>query len=121
MRWLKLLRIPHRYNGDFPNFIQVFCFVQMKLQAAVPRKIFFINQPDTAYNTQLNQDLFMVACTGPPATISCEPRQARKGAAAAVDSGAGVSLVQAAILPCREARTQADAWDDAGISGITSL
>ncbi len=72
----------------------------MKLHAAVPRKIFFINQPDTAYNTQLNQDLFMVACTGPPATISCEPRQARKGAAAAVDSGAGVWLVQVTSIPC---------------------
>ena len=63
------------------------------------RKIVFINQPDTAYNTQLNQDLFMVACTGPPATISCEPRQARKGAAAAVDSGAGVWLVQVTSIP----------------------
>jgi hypothetical protein len=38
-----------------------------------------------------------------------------------VDSGAGVSLVQAALLPCREALGQADAWDDAGISGITSF
>jgi len=36
----------------------------------------------------------MVACAGPPATISCEPRQARKGAAAAVVSSAGVWLVQ---------------------------
>ena len=32
----------------------------------------------------------MVAPAGPPATINCEPRQARKGAAATVDSGAGV-------------------------------
>ncbi len=40
----------------------------------------------------------MVACAGPSATISCEPRQARKGAAAAVDSGAGVWLVQVATL-----------------------
>jgi len=70
------------------------------LHAAMCSKIFFINQPDTAYNTQLNQDLFMVACTGPPATISCEPRQARKGAAAAVDSGAGVWLVQVTSIPC---------------------
>ena len=31
--------------------------------------------------------------TGPLATTSCEPRQARKGAAAAADSGAGVWLV----------------------------
>ena len=71
----------------------------MKLHAPVLWKIFFINQPDTAYNTQLYQDLFMVACTGPPATISCEPRQARKGAAAAVDSGAGVWLVQVTSIP----------------------
>lgn len=40
----------------------------------------------------------MVACIGPLATISCEPRQARKGAAAAADSGAGVRLVRAATL-----------------------
>jgi len=31
-----------------------------------------------------------VAPAGPLATTSCEPRQARKGAAAAMDSGAGV-------------------------------
>ena len=35
----------------------------------------------------------MVSCIGPLATISREPRQARKGAAAAVDSGAGMWLV----------------------------
>ncbi len=40
----------------------------------------------------------LVACAGPPATISCEPRQTRKGAAAAVDSGAGVWLVQVASI-----------------------
>ena len=33
---------------------------------------------------------FMVALAGPPAAIRCEPRQARKGAAAAADSSAGV-------------------------------
>ena len=39
---------------------------------------------------------------GPLATINREPGQARKGAAAAVDSGAGVWLVRAATLspPC---------------------
>ena len=30
---------------------------------------------------------------GPPATIGCEPRQARKGAAVTIDSGAGVWLL----------------------------
>jgi hypothetical protein len=35
-----------------------------------------------------------VACAGPLATRSCEPRQAWKGAAAAVDLSAGVWLVQ---------------------------
>lgn len=40
--------------------------------------------------------LFMVACIGPLATINREPGQARKGAAAAVDSCAGVWLVRAA-------------------------
>ena len=40
----------------------------------------------------------MAARIGPPATTSCEPRQARKGAAAAVASGAGVWLIGAATL-----------------------
>ena len=40
----------------------------------------------------------MVTCIGPLATIYREPGQARKGAAAAVDSGAGVWLVQVATL-----------------------
>ena len=40
----------------------------------------------------------MVACVGPLATRSREPGQARKGAAAAVDSGAGVWLAQVASL-----------------------
>ena len=40
----------------------------------------------------------MVARAGSPATRSCEPRQARKGAAAAADAGAGVQLVRAAAL-----------------------
>ncbi len=38
----------------------------------------------------------MVAFVGPLATISCEPRQARKGATVTVDSGAGVWLALAA-------------------------
>ena len=41
---------------------------------------------------------FMVTCIGPLATISCKPGQARKGAAAAVDLGAGVWLVRVATL-----------------------
>ena len=36
----------------------------------------------------------MVACMGPFATMSCKPRQARKGATVAVISGAEVWLVQ---------------------------
>ena len=45
----------------------------------------------------------MVAPVGLPATISCEPRQARKGAAAATDSGAGerwagVAIISSAII-----------------------
>ncbi len=40
----------------------------------------------------------MAAPVGPPATTSCEPRQARKGAAAAVTSGAGVRPVGVAAL-----------------------
>ena len=38
----------------------------------------------------------MVACVGPLATIDRELSQARKGAAVAVDSGAGVWLAQVA-------------------------
>ena len=40
----------------------------------------------------------MVAHSGPPATIRCEPRQARKGATVAADSCAGVWLVWVATL-----------------------
>ena len=38
----------------------------------------------------------MVTLAGPLATINCESSQARKGAAAAMDSGAGVWLVRGA-------------------------
>ncbi len=40
----------------------------------------------------------MVACIGLLATIDCGPRQAWKGAAAAIDSCAGVGLVRVATL-----------------------
>ena len=40
----------------------------------------------------------MVACMGPFATMSCKPRQARKGATVVVTSGAGVWLVWAASI-----------------------
>ena len=40
----------------------------------------------------------MVAFVGPLATISCELRQARKGATVTVDSGAGVWLALAASI-----------------------
>ena len=40
----------------------------------------------------------MATRVGPLATINCEPRQAWKGAAAAVDSCAGVWLVRVATL-----------------------
>jgi len=40
----------------------------------------------------------MVICAGPLATQSCEPRQARKGAAAAVVAGAGVWLAWVATF-----------------------
>ena len=43
----------------------------------------------------------MVTRIGPLATISREPGQARKGAAAAVDLGAGVWLVRVATLYIR--------------------
>ncbi len=40
----------------------------------------------------------MVALIGSSATIDCEPGQARKGAATAIDSGAGVQLVGAITI-----------------------
>ncbi len=40
----------------------------------------------------------MAGRVGLPATIRCEPRQTRKGAAAAADSGAGVGLARTATL-----------------------
>ena len=46
----------------------------------------------------------MVTHSGPLATIGCEPRQARKGAAAAADSSAGVWLVWVATLNWRGVR-----------------
>jgi len=46
----------------------------------------------------------MVASAGPLATISCEPRQARKGAAAAVISGAEVWPVEDTSLDILQAK-----------------
>jgi hypothetical protein len=46
-----------------------------------------------------------VARAGLPAARNCEPRQARKGAAAAVDAGAGIGTVWAAFTPCIEDKT----------------
>lgn len=40
----------------------------------------------------------MVALVGTHATLSCEPRQARKGAAVAADTGAVGMLVRAATF-----------------------
>ena len=45
-----------------------------------------------------NYQQLMVTRIGSPATTSCEPGQAWKGAAAAVDLGAGVWLVRAASI-----------------------
>ena len=47
-----------------------------------------------------NYQQFMVTRIGSLATTSCEPGQTRKGAAAAVDLGAGVWLVRAAAIFC---------------------
>lgn len=61
----------------------------------------------------------MVVGVGPPATQSREPGQARKGAAAAVDAGAGVWLAQTAAPPpsgvdqvtCHSATGTRTHWD----------
>ena len=60
--------------------------------------------------------LAMVARIGPSATTNCEPRQARKGAAAAVASGAGVWLIGAATL-------SQDAWvkDDGRLTAFVAI
>ena len=53
----------------------------------------------------------MVTHSGPLATTSCEPRQARKGAAAAADSGAGVWLVWVAAISGEVSeRSKEHAW-----------
>ena len=44
-------------------------------------------------------DRVLVICVGSFATIDCEPRQARKGATVAVDSGAQGLLAQVATKP----------------------
>ena len=51
-----------------------------------------------------NYQQFMVTRIGSLATTSCEPGQAWKGAAAAVDLGAGVWLVRAASISFRVIR-----------------
>ncbi len=48
--------------------------------------------------THLFQRVSMVTRVGPLATINCEPSQTRKGAAAAVDSCAGVWLAGVASI-----------------------
>jgi hypothetical protein len=50
------------------------------------------------YQQEYLTQISMVVRVGPPATIGCEPRQARKGAAVVTDSGAGVWLAWAATL-----------------------
>ena len=47
----------------------------------------------------------MAIRTGPLASQCREPRQARKGAAAAADASAGVRLVRVASIPCRDTTT----------------
>ena len=56
------------------------------------RSILKQNKHELALQTGYDAFL-MVILAGPLATISCEPRQARKGAAATAGSGAGVWLV----------------------------
>jgi len=54
------------------------------------------NSVPAGLKTQIHGSV--VAPVGLPATIRCEPRQARKGAAAATDSGAGVRWAGVAII-----------------------
>ena len=57
----------------------------------------------------------MVVRAGSPATISCEPRQARKGAAVTANSGAGVWLVWTATY----LRKALDVKREAGIQLVS--
>jgi len=54
------------------------------------------NSVPAGLKTQIHGSV--VAPVGLPATIRCEPRQARKGAAAATDSGAGDRWAGVAII-----------------------
>ena len=66
------------------------------------------HSPQARYDTPRNDG----DPTGPLATTSCEPRQARKGAAAAADSGAGVRLVGSPPIATGEVseRLKEHAW-----------
>ncbi len=55
----------------------------------------------------------MVALVGPLATINCEPRQTRKGAAAAIDSGAGVWRAGVTTEPLRNHKRGGQKINDA--------
>ena len=66
-----------------------------------PRQGLRHNSVPVGLSTQTNGSV--VAPVGLPATICCEPRQTRKGAAAAADSGAGerwagVAIISSAII-----------------------
>jgi len=62
-----------------------------------PRQGLRHNSVPAALSTQTRGSV--VAPVGLPATICCEPRQTRKGAAAAADSGAGEWWAGVAIIP----------------------
>ena len=75
-----------------------------KYHIGIPLLIFDSNQTKfslsiSALDDGINDDqatvltLKQVACAGLPAARNCEPRQARKGAAAAMDAGAGIRTV----------------------------
>ena len=66
-----------------------------------PRQGLRHNSVPVGLSTQVRGSV--VAPVGLPATICCEPRQARKGAAATADSGAGerwagVAIISSAII-----------------------
>ena len=84
--------------------------MDMPVEAAASREScrHLPHSPPARYDTPRNDG----DPTGPLATISCEPRQAWKGAAAAADSGAGVWLVGSPPIATGEVseRLKEHAW-----------
>lgn len=83
-------RLAHRSRN--PNFAGIFRYDEQTRSICLAQVHCEVNLDGCASQRS------MAICAGSLATISCEPRQARKGTAAAVASGAEVKLAQVAAL-----------------------